>query len=328
MPRVSSAPEDAYHFKGTFEEGWGKITAAAFVVFQFPPMKEAKGDRPAGYQDPPQLMMRLEIQRYTDDAGNKAGTPPEEVLLPIQKPDKTTGELSACHPGKFVDGNPESEPTDAGGELGAEGDTLFAMTDGYAINEKCKYMRFTKSLTEKGFKPAILKRSFSGDLVGLYGFFKNVQVKGATAEFDGNAFVVDKIVEFPYEKKAPAPAAAASAPKAAKTASKANGAPVPDPAAAAAPAAAAPEAGDQSAEDIAQAIVTETLTTTRKGALLKDAKKLRVEALMCVSKHKPAVPAELKKAVQDFLTEDWLLEFGQAVGVIEMQADGQIQIAA
>src|ERR1700685_2768172 len=101
MPRVSSAPEDAYHFKGTFEEGWGKVTSARAIVFQFPPQKEASNDRPAGHQDPPQLMVELDIQRYADGEGAKSGAPPEQVLLSIQKPSKDTGMLDACHPGNY-----------------------------------------------------------------------------------------------------------------------------------------------------------------------------------------------------------------------------------
>lgn len=315
MPRVSSAPEDAYHFKGSFEEGWGKVTAASYLVFQFPPAKESKGGRQAGEQDPPQLMLQLEIQRYSNGEGAKAASVPEEVLLPIQKPDKATGELSACHPGKFPDGNPELDPADAGGELGASGDTLFALQDGYAINEKCKYMRFTQSLQEKGFKLAVLKRSFAGDFVGLYAFFKNVQVKGNSPEFDGTAFVVDKVAEFPYEKKSTgagkAKAAAAPAPK------PVNGAPA---------ASVASDASALSPEEIAQAVVTETLAPAKTGALIKDRKRLKIEALMSISKHKPSVPADRKKAVQDQMTEDWLVDFGTAVGVLEEQADGQILI--
>jgi hypothetical protein len=327
MPRVSSAPEDAYHFKGSFEEGWGKVTAASAIVFQFPPQKEASNNRPAGYQDPPALMIQLEIQRYQDGEGNKTPTPPEEVLLSVQKPDKMTGELSACHPGNFPDDNPDLDPVDAGGELGATGNTLFALQDGYALNDRCKWMKFTQSLQEKGFKPAILKRTFFNDLVGLYAFFKNVTQKGSQAGFDANYFVVDKIAEFPYEKKnagagktaasagGKAPAAKGETARPAAT-TKTNGAP--------ATAASAPASGD--AEEIAQAIVTETLASSKKGALLKDTKKLRIEALMCVSKYKPALTPEVKKAVQDFLTEDWLVEFGQAVGVLEVQADGQVLI--
>ena len=74
--------------------------------------------------------------RMIDGDGNKNPAPTEEVLLPIQKPDKGTGELSSCHPGNFPDANPEADPEDMGGELGASGNTLYAMQDGYAINEK------------------------------------------------------------------------------------------------------------------------------------------------------------------------------------------------
>ena len=321
MAKVSSAPEDAYHFKGTFEEGWGKITAAAAIVYQFPPQREAGADRPAGYQDPPQLMAQLEIQRYVDGEGQKAGSPPEEVLLSIQKPDKGTGTLDACHPGNYPDDNPDLDPVDCSGSLGAMGNTLFALQDGYAINDKCKWMKFTQSLQEKGFKPAVLKRTFFNDLVGLYAHFKNVQQKGSTANFDANYFVVDKIAEFPYEKKGGAagkPAAATKAP-----AGKAAAAAAP---AATSAATAAAAAGTMTAEEIAQAVVTETLCPAKKGTLIKDRKRLKIEALMSISKHKPSVPPELKKAVQDQLTEDWLIEFGQAVGVLEEQADGQILI--
>jgi hypothetical protein len=326
MPRVSSAPEDAYHFKGTFEEGWGKITAAAAIVYQFPPQKEASNDRPAGHQDPPQLMAQLEIQRYVDGEGQKAGSPPEEVLLSIQKPDKGTGTLDACHPGNYPDDNPELEAVDCSGSLGATGNTVFAMQDGYQFNDKCKWMKFTASLVEKGFKPVVLKRTFFNDLVGLYAHFKNVVQKGSTANFDANYFVVDKIAEFPYEKKNQTGAANATKSTAATKATA--GKPAAAAPAASAPAAnGAPAASGLSPEEIAQAIVTETLCPAKKGALIKDRKRLKIEALMSVSKHKPSVPPELKKAVQDTLTEDWLVEFGQAVGVLEEQADGQILIS-
>ena len=319
MPRVSSAPEDAYHFKGTFEEGWGKIVSACAIVYQFPPQKEANNNRAAGHQDPPQLMAQLEIQRYVDGEGQKAGSPPEEVLLSIQKPDKSTGTLDACHPGNYPDDNPDLDPVDCSGSLGATGNTLFALQDGYAINDKSKWMKFTQSLQEKGFKPSVLKRTFLNDLVGLYAYFKNVVVKGSTPEFDANYFVVDKIVEFPYEKKNAG---------ATKTSTAATKAPAgkPAPAPASAPAANG-AASALSPEEIAQAIVTKTLCPAKKGALIKDRKRLKIEALMSVSKHKPSVPPELKKAVQDTLTEDWLVEFGTAVGVLEEQADGQILVS-
>jgi hypothetical protein len=326
MPRVSSAPEDAYHFKGSFEEGWGVVTAAEAVVFQFPPTKEAKNGRPAGSQDPPQLMARLEIQRMVDGDGNKNPAPTEEVLLPIQKPDKGTGELSACHPGNFPDANPEADPEDMGGELGASGNTLYAMQDGYAINEKCKWMRFTSSLQAKGFKPAILKRTFFTDLVGLYAFFKNETVKGGSPEFDGTAFVVDKIVRFPYEKGA-ADAAKPTAKVKASTGSK------PVAAAATKPVSDAPESngasGGTDPQEIALAVLTDTLAPSKKGQTLKDMPKLKLEALMASNKHKPAIPAEIKKQVLDqFKDEDWIRAVGESTELFAFAADGSVTFAA
>lgn len=321
MPKVSSAPEDAYRFKGSFEEGWGTVVGASFLNFQFPPTKEAKGNRPAGSQDPPQLMCRLEIQRYIDGEGNKNPAPPEEVLLPIQKPDKMTGELTACHPGKYPDGNVEGDPEDMGGDLGAEGDTLYAMQDGYAINEKCKYMRFTQSLQEKGFKPAILKRTWAADLVGLYGFFKNVQVKGQTAEFDGTAFVVDKIVRFPYEKTA------GGAGDKAKPAAKGKAGATAVAAAAPAAAAATTASNDFDADETIMAIMTDTLGPAKTGQTLKDMKKVRLEALMALNKHKPAVESGNKKAVMDAMTEAKLKEIGEATGTFAVADDGSVTFA-
>ena len=115
------------------------------------------------------------------------------------------GQLNAVHPGKYEDGNPESDATDMGGALGATGDTLFALADGYQINDNVKWMRFCASLVEKGFKPAILKRTYFPDMVGLYAFFKNVTKK--MGNYDSKLFVVDKIVRFPYEKSAAGDAA-------------------------------------------------------------------------------------------------------------------------
>lgn len=324
MAKVSSAPEDAYRFKGNFEEGWGKVVAASFVMFQFPPQKEAKNNRPAGHQDPRQLMARLEIQRYTDGEGSKAASEPEEVLLTVQKPPKTVqGDddyTIACTPGKYENGNPDGDVEDQGNALGTEGDTLFAQEDGYAINEKSKWMRFTQSLQEKGFKPALLKRSYAPDLVGLYAFFKNVQVKGSSSEYDASYFVVDKIAAFPYEGKGKGDAKGAAKPAAPKpAAAKANGKAEP------APAAAAPE-GDLSAQDIAESIVRDDFPKL-KNKTLKSGKDARVQAIMCITSHKPAVPAELKKAVQDQLSEDWITAFGVATEVMTEQADGSYLIA-
>jgi hypothetical protein len=325
MPKVSSAPEDAYRFKGSFEEGWGVVTSACAIVYQFPPQKEASEGRQAGHQDPPGLFAQLSIQRYSDGEGNKAAAAEEEVLLSIASADKMDGQLNAVHPGKYEDGNPESDATDMGGALGATGDTLFALADGYQINDNVKWMRFCASLVEKGFKPAILKRTYFPDMAGLYAFFKNVTKK--MGNYDSKLFVVDKIVRFPYEKSAGAPAAAKGKGAAAKPAAAV--------AASAAPAASAATTasnGSFDVDEIIMAVLTETLGPNIKSKsvefhTLKDLKKVRLESLMALNKHKPAVDAANKKAVMDAMTETKLQEIGEATGVFTVDADGSVKFA-
>jgi hypothetical protein len=332
MPRVSSAPEDAFHFKGSFADGWGEVVEAKALVFQYPPTKEAKNNRPAGSQDPPALVAALMIQRHSDGDGTKTPQEPEEVLLSIQRPDKMTGELSACHPGKFPDGDVDADPEDMGAALGAEGDTLFAMQDGYQLNDKCKWMTFTASLQEKGFKPAILKRTYFPDLVGLRAYFTTVVKKGqGVGGDDSSVFVVKEIKQFPYEKKAGATAAASAKGKGAAAATKTT---APAKAAAAATAAAPAKAeangaaGSLSAEDIATAIITDTLAPSQVGATFPSVAKLKVAAFMSINKHKPAVDPSLKKAVQEQLGDvDWLTAIGEATGTFTVDDEGAVQFA-
>lgn len=331
MPRVSSAPEDAFHFKGEFLDGWGEVVDAKPIVFQFPPSKEDKPGRPAGSQDPPGLFAELLIQRHTDAEGTKGPQPPEQVLLSIQRADKHTGELSACHPGKFQDGDPESEPEDQGGELGAEGDTLYALQEGFQLNDKCKWMRFTTSLVEKGFKPSILKRTYFPDLIGLRAYFMTVvDKKKSETDFDTSVFCVKEIRQFPYEKtaaKAGAPAAARKPAPNAKTAAPAAKASAAKPTAA--PPASSNGASQLSAEEIATAIITDTLAVTQKGNVFADIKKLKVNAFMAMNKHKPPVEAGMKKAVQEQLgNEDWLAATGEATGVFTVDAEGKVEFAS
>jgi len=321
MPRVSIAPEDALHFKGAYADGWGKITDAKSVVFQFPPDKET------GRQDPPGLFCELTIQRYQDGDGNKGADQPEQVLLSIQRAGKDTGTLSLAHPGIYPDGDLSKEPEDAGTELGAEGNTLYAIQDGYQVNDKTKLMVFCKSLQEHGFKPEILKRTFFPDFVGLYAFFKTETLKKFREDqtSDPTAFVVTQIKEFPYEKKATATVKTKGAVRspAAATALK----PPAPPAPAIAPA--APPNGDASVEDIAAAILIQTLAPAKKGVVMPSLQKLKVEAFMAVSKHKPAVPAAIKKQVQEQLgDETWLAAVGEANSIFTISDDGQITFAA
>ena len=339
MPRVSSAPEDAMHFKGSWQDGWGKVIACQTLVFQFPPMKEAKFGRPAGYQGPPSLMAELTIQRYLDGDGNISPYQPEQVLLGIQNSSKDTGMLDLFHPGNYPGDPPDvnAEPEDCGGDLGAVGNTVYSMKDGLQFMENCKWMRFTASLGEKGFKKEILKRTYFPDMVGLYAFFTNVTGKKWSADMDSDPtwLAVKEVKEWPYEQKSGAKAGAkgkATTPAAAKPAAAAR--PAASAPAAPPPAAAEPStdgtngAAELTAEEWATAILTDTVIPNRKGKILDSVEKLKIDVFMSISKHKPSVPATLKKEIQAQLGNiEWLMAVGEATGAFEQQADGKIAFA-
>jgi len=326
MPKVSSAPEDAFHFKGTFEDGWGEVVDAKAVVFQYPPAKET------GRQDPPALFAELSIERHRDGESGKVGTPAEQVLLSIQRASKESGVLDACHPGDYPDGNVDADPIDKGGDLGAEGNTLFAIQDGYQLNDKTKWMSFTASLQEKGFKPAVLKRTYFNDLIGLKAYFKTEtrQKFRDNQTNDPTVFVVTEIKQFPYEKQATGKVGAKKKETASAASPKANAVPaVPAASAGAGQAALAPNgAAGADASDLATSIVQE-VSAKKKGVSLPNTNKLKLEFLMGVNAHKPPVPADSKKAVIDQLSDvDWLLGVGMAYELFSAGEDGSIKFAS
>lgn len=313
MPRVSSSPDDAFHFKGGFADGWGAVVDSKAIVFQFPPRQD-------GSQDPPALYHSLTIQRYNDgEFQQKSAEQPSEVLLKICGPD-SDGVLSTCTPGNYPDGDVNADPVDCGGDLGAEGNTLFAQQNGFAINDKTKYMRLCQSLKEKGYKDSILKRTYFPDFINLHAYFKTETVKfegkgNKKFENDPTIFIVTDIRQFPYEKAATTAKAAPAAKG--KVAAKANGT--------AKPAEVEEAAAAAGAEEIAEAIVTKTLKDLQNGKVLNDVKKLKVEVLMAAMKHKPSIPADLKKDVNSQLgDEDWLMATGIGNNVFVVTDENKI----
>ena len=329
MPRVSSAPEDTFHMKGSWQDGWDKIVACQSIVFQFPPMKEAKYGREAGWQGPPELYAELTVQRYLDGDGNVSPSQPEEILLKIQGPNKETGLLDLFHPGNYPDGNLGAEPEDAGGELGAVGNTVYSLKEGLQLMENCKWVKFCASLQEKGFKKEILRRTYFPDMVGLYAFIKTVTGKKYNDKMDSDPtwLVASEVKEWPYEKKA---TGASSTGKKAAGKPPAASAPGPKPVANAAASPSAVEsngAGELTVEEWAVAVVTDTLVPAKRGQVVASVAKLKVDAFMAISKHKPSVPAVLKKEVQNQLgNEEWLVDLGAIAGY-EVQADGKVSFA-
>jgi hypothetical protein len=288
--------------KGSFNDGWGEVVGAKALVFQYPPMKEAKGNRPEGHQDPPALYAQLEIQRYTDGTFTaRAGDAPEEVLLKMVGPNRDSGELDLCHAGTA--GSREDEPEDGGGELGAEGPTVFATRDGFAFSDACKWIQFTDSLKEKGFKPEVLKYTWLPDLIGLRAFFATVTVKWrgkppADAQGDPTKFAVTEIKRYPYEAK---PAAEAKAEPKAKAAAKgkSSAAPKPEPKAEPAPAAEEPSVdGDENSIEIAGISIFEKIAQKNTGKTLATGK---IKSLAFLEMQKSGYPKESHKDIQEYI---------------------------
>ena len=326
MPRVSSAPEDAYKGAGRgFIEGFGEIINAKAVVFQYPPQKEAKNDRPAGYQDPPALFAELSIQRLTPDQ-KPDGSEPETVLLKIAGPNATTGELDTVHPGNYPDGDINQDPEDCGGDLGAEGNTVYAVKDGFQFNDKVKWITFVQSLVEHGFKPSILKATYFPSLIGLVAEFETVQkAKKPGEKYDSSIFGVKSIKVYPYEKKAQSGVAATTGKTAAKAAAASK------PAAATSAAAQEPLAdsagADLNAEELAEQIIVDTLAPARSGKTLDSLKRVIVETKLAMGKHKPAIPPAMRKPLHDVLTEEFVQMIGEANGLFVVETDGKVVFA-
>ena len=321
MPRVSSAPEDAFHFKGSFEEGWGEIVDAKSVVFQYPPQKEASGNRPAGFQSPPGLFVCLSIQRYLDKT-TKAGVPAEEVMLSLAAAGKDTGMLDSVHPGRYPNGDLNAEPEDCGAELGTEGDTIVAIKDGFALNDKTKWMTFATSLTEKGFKPAELKASYFPALIGTIAHFKNETRKGSGNIPNYDVFVVSEIAKYGYENKKKGAAKDGS-----KEVSK-SGANAPSSGATRAEATDEAQGAESGAIETVCRNLAAAMVSKNKGATLTDIKKARLAVLMEINNHKPPITdAALRKGVQDTVTFEWLQEYGLDTGSFDVQPDNKVVFA-
>ena len=316
MPRANFNPDEAYHASTGFKEGWGTVVDYKALVYQFPPTKNVRpgSNRKVGDQDPPALYGALSIQPCDPDGKPTEDT--QEVLLSIAKPNKETGTLDIVRPGNFPDGDLNGEPEDCGGDPGAEGNTLYCEKDGWSPSDKCKWVLFTKSLKEKGFKPDVINRGYFPDLVGLVAHFKTEDVpKQSSSDFDSTKFIVTEIKRYPYEKAAAKPAKAA--PKAAAAANgKANGVAKPE---------RVESTSDDSAEDIALNLLTDVVAKKYKGKRLKDLKALKVAAHMAASS---ITPESLQKEVRaQFADPAWLTDIGVSADLFVVEADGQVAFA-
>lgn len=314
MPKASFASKDAFVMKSGFNEGWGIITKAEGVVFQYPPNKTT------GAQSLPALFARLLIQ-HTDSSFAATSDEPAEQLLKI-------ADIAACHPG-IAKSRDDQDPEDAGEELETVGNCIFTVEEGYKIQANSKYLTFTKSLEDKGFKPEILGEGYFPDLEGLQAMFKTVQGKKFAGKDGGDVtpdyFVVDVIKKFPYEKKAGAGTGSAkkttppTTPGAKKTVAAAaktvESEAEPEPAEEVETA----DAGsDDPIETGAQEILAKVISE-QSGQTMKRSK-MNVFCFNALNKSK--IEKKFHKAIQDKLRDkDWLTENLADNGVFDQDTD-------
>lgn len=173
-----------------FEEGWGEIVEIASMIHQFPPNQKTKE------QSDPGIFVRCMLQR-TDADGNHTGEDPVEQFF-------SCGDMEEFHPG-MADNASDDEPSDEGDTVGkSEGNCIFSV-NGKKISQNSKWIRFTNSAEDKNFDATVSANGFLPDWIGLKGFFTTIKLpKGKNwkgGEKDPEALVVDKITQFPYDKK-------------------------------------------------------------------------------------------------------------------------------
>lgn len=220
MAKASFASHDASSTNFGIQEGNVEIVAAICKIHQYPP------NSTTGEQGEPFPCIQLALQQY-DSKWVKSDDEPVKMEFGV-------GKLDKFHPG-LATGADDDEPQDMGDEVDVEGNCIAVVSDGAKLNKKSKWIIFTDSMEQKGFKPEVLGNGFLPDLIGTRGHvtsIKQERMPNSTAKNDPTALVFDRIDTFPYETKkgAKAPAKAPVAP--AKAPVK-GAAPKPTPAAAA-----------------------------------------------------------------------------------------------
>jgi len=170
MPKLSLRYKDAEEANPnslSFKEGWGLITAAKCAIHQFPPSKKT------GTQADEGCKVILTIQR-TDSNGKPDGSEPvEEYLNAANKKDG----VIPTWPG-LAKSRDDQNPKNLGAEMGTEGNCF----QGKIPHPQSKFMVFSQSLEQRGFKPEVLNEGYLPDLVGTVAEFttESRQVNGSS----------------------------------------------------------------------------------------------------------------------------------------------------
>lgn len=224
MPRASSQSSKAMKSGFGLQEGIVKVTEARFKIEQ-----HSKKD---GTLVTPFFGMLFDYVKC-DESGEAENS--DDIMtkdLPIQwvakdKENKTDdGEpIYLFEKLKFRPGNAknatDTDPEDLGCEVGTEGNTMYAESDGLAPFQDADWIEFCKSLEQKGFKPEINDQSYAPNYVGLVFKFhtenKPLRKDAKADDKPQTKWVVDQIYVRPYEAKG------GKAKPAASSAAKPNG---------------------------------------------------------------------------------------------------------
>lgn len=290
MGKVSYASKDAVDVSFGIQEGLVEIAEITSRVHQYPPNSKT------GVQGDPFPCVQIKFAKLEKD-GSRTDTDVVPMEFPI-------GKMEKFHPGK-ANGPDDTEPEDLGTEVDTEGDSIYAVTDGTGLAKTCKWIRFTESLEQKGFKPEVLANGFLPELLGTKVEVKTVtlpKMPNSTSDKDPTALVVTRILHFPYDKngKAPAgkkPASPASKPATQSAAASTGKSPASAPA--------SPAAVNDDHATIATELVTDFCTAN--AGTEQERKKLQahVQTLMMRNKR----PIGMHKPVMELVkSEDWLTE--------------------
>lgn len=300
MAKVSFASKDASAGGIGVQEGPVEVMQAEVRVHQFPPNRET------GEQGDPAPFVVLSFARLDPTSGERLDEDAIEEMFGI-------GKLEKFHPGNASSAD-DDDPEDAGDELDTTGNCIYAVTDGARLNKNCKWIRMSTSLEEQGFKPEVLGNGFMPDLVGLKMVVKTVtlpKMANSTSKREPTALICEKVIQFPYEKKAkgaagkaaPAakPAPGKAAPAAAKPAAK--------------PAAAAEESSDDMAVTILKAIVEANSGKELELRKIVNAAQVRLMREKVAPKNHKPILDQLKDLA-------WLAEQAEALESFAVDAEG------
>jgi len=184
---------------GSFKEGNVLVTRSVFKVYKKP-------DYPGQAPTEPVLALVWDVTRLDEDLNplrNDEGDElKEQIVVSLGG-----SSLQKAHPG-MAESPDADEVEDLGDKIGTEGPTVFVIKDGWFPDKRAGITHLNDSLIKKGFDPKILDRGWAADFTGGIYLMKTwIDEANKLPSKDGVERgtpykVTDKIIRFPYEKKA------------------------------------------------------------------------------------------------------------------------------